>query len=439
MRRSSTSTPVKTSATASAPAASSSSAISTVPRTSRPGGPSGSASPASPTPPRRARTADRRDDVGPARLGQLSDRPGRAAGYGAADRPRRTDERHHADVHLHRQRHELRVPHRRRGLRGLHVPVHVTRADAGRPHVRGAVDHRGAAPIRHPPRGRSRSTRRRPPRRPWSRARRGRPPTRRRRSSSPRTGRRSAGSTAAPFQECASPYKAPALAAGAHVFEVRARDAAGNVATSSRAFTVTVPQQQTPTPTPSATPTRHAHAHADAGAQQDRRGRAGERHRADLPVGRRQVRRAARQGRASRSARRWTPRRARSSSPRSRRPARRPRPRSSTTASSRSRSRAASPTSTLVEPLAPCAKAQRGAPRQEGQDPQAVGRRQGRVPHDRASTAPRPSAARSGSCRTPAPARSRGHPGRRDRARQRQAKTTVVVARRKRYTAKPKR
>jgi hypothetical protein len=35
---------------------------------------------------------------------------------------------------------------------------------------------------------------------------------------------------------------------------VRSRDAAGNVATASRSFTVTTPQQQTPTPTPTPTP-----------------------------------------------------------------------------------------------------------------------------------------------------------------------------------------
>jgi hypothetical protein len=61
------------------------------------------------------------------------------------------------------------------------------------------------------------------------------------------------------FAPCASPASFSGLAPGDYVFTVRARDAAGNTTTSSRAFTVAVPQQApsptpTPTPTPSPTP-----------------------------------------------------------------------------------------------------------------------------------------------------------------------------------------
>ena len=64
---------------------------------------------------------------------------------------------------------------------------------------------------------------------------------------------------------------------------------------------------------------------------------------------------------------------------------------------------------TLVEQLAPCSSAGPARRRRQAEEAQAVGRRQGPVPHDRAATARPPCAARSGSSRTPARARSRGH------------------------------
>ena len=51
---------------------------------------------------------------------------------------------------------------------------------------------------------------------------------------------------AAAFTNCSSPHTTAALSAGAHTFEVRARDAAGNVdpTPASRAFTVATGQPQ---------------------------------------------------------------------------------------------------------------------------------------------------------------------------------------------------
>ncbi|HWK30335.1 MAG TPA: choice-of-anchor Q domain-containing protein [Solirubrobacter sp.] len=57
------------------------------------------------------------------------------------------------------------------------------------------------------------------------------------------------------FAPCASPETFSGLRPGAYVFTVRSVDAAGNQQTTSRAFTVTLPQQATPAPTPSPTPT----------------------------------------------------------------------------------------------------------------------------------------------------------------------------------------
>jgi hypothetical protein len=52
------------------------------------------------------------------------------------------------------------------------------------------------------------------------------------------------------FTRCTSPTSFSGLAPGAYTFFVRATDAAGNTATSSRSFTIAVVAQQTPTPTP---------------------------------------------------------------------------------------------------------------------------------------------------------------------------------------------
>ena len=106
----------------------------------------------------------------------------------------------------------------------------------------------------------------------------------------------------------------------------------------------------------------------------------------------------------SRSARRSTSSRAGSSSPRCRRAAARSRRCSSTAAGSASRSPARSPSFTLNEPLASCKQKARAAGRQEAEVAQAVGRRQGQVPHPRAvqrGDHPR----HRGSCRTRARAR----------------------------------
>jgi hypothetical protein len=56
-------------------------------------------------------------------------------------------------------------------------------------------------------------------------------------------------------KDCASPKRFNALAPGDYTFLVRATDSAGNSKTTSRSFTVTVPQQATPTPTPTPSPT----------------------------------------------------------------------------------------------------------------------------------------------------------------------------------------
>ena len=56
----------------------------------------------------------------------------------------------------------------------------------------------------------------------------------------------------APFTACSSPYTTPALASGAHKFAVRS---AANPTVATRTFTVSVPQQQTPTPVPTVQPT----------------------------------------------------------------------------------------------------------------------------------------------------------------------------------------
>jgi hypothetical protein len=57
------------------------------------------------------------------------------------------------------------------------------------------------------------------------------------------------------FAPCASPASFSGLGPGDYTFTVLARDAAGNTTTSSRSFTVAVPQQSTPTPTPTPTAT----------------------------------------------------------------------------------------------------------------------------------------------------------------------------------------
>jgi hypothetical protein len=57
------------------------------------------------------------------------------------------------------------------------------------------------------------------------------------------------------YGPCTSPLSFSGLAPGDYTFFVRARDAAGNVTETSRAFTVALPLQAPPTPTPSPTPT----------------------------------------------------------------------------------------------------------------------------------------------------------------------------------------
>jgi hypothetical protein len=54
---------------------------------------------------------------------------------------------------------------------------------------------------------------------------------------------------------CTSPHAFGTLAPGSYTFVLTAVDPAGNPTTSSRAFTVAVPQQATPTPTPTPTAT----------------------------------------------------------------------------------------------------------------------------------------------------------------------------------------
>jgi hypothetical protein len=58
------------------------------------------------------------------------------------------------------------------------------------------------------------------------------------------------------FAPCSSPRRFEGLAPGAYTLHVRSTDTAGNPSTTSRSFTVTVPQPaQTPVPTPQPTPT----------------------------------------------------------------------------------------------------------------------------------------------------------------------------------------
>ena len=63
------------------------------------------------------------------------------------------------------------------------------------------------------------------------------------------------GAAVGSFGACSSPASFSALAPGDYTFVLRATDAAGNVSTTERHFTVTVVQQATPTPTPIPTPT----------------------------------------------------------------------------------------------------------------------------------------------------------------------------------------
>ena len=133
-------------------------------------------------------------------------------------------------------------------VRRLHVAVHHPRADARRPHVRGAVDHRRRA--RSDARDADVRDRHDAARRAGRRLGTGRRDDRHGAGVRVHRGRRrrSAGSTTRPSRRARRRTRHPRWPPEPHVFEVRARDAAGNVATSSRAFTVTVPQQQTPTP-----------------------------------------------------------------------------------------------------------------------------------------------------------------------------------------------
>ena len=135
----------------------------------------------------------------------------------------------------------------------------------------------------------------------------------------------------------------------------------------------------------------------------------------------------------SRSARRSTPSAARSARARCRRAAARSRPCGCSTGSSASARSGAITNFTLNEPLAPCPARERG--REEAEDAQAVGRRQGRVPHQRPlqrGDGPRHALARPGHLRGDAHARD---PGQRVPCRDRQRRVIVVRAG-KRYLAR---
>ena len=145
----------------------------------------------------------------------------------------------------------LPMPDRRRRLRRLHLSLHRRPALRRRPQLR-SPRHRRSRQRRPDPglSAASPST----PRRPQTTIDSGpyghRPTTRRRPSASPSE----AGSTfecrvdAAAFAACTSPYTAAPLSDGAHSFEVRATDGAGNVdpTPAQRSFTVdTTPPQTT--------------------------------------------------------------------------------------------------------------------------------------------------------------------------------------------------
>ena len=144
-------------------------------------------------------------------------------------------QRHDADVRvlLQRGRLDVRVPRRRRRLAAsCTLAAHDRRARRRRPHVRGPRDRRRRQHRRHARRrAASRSTRPRRRRRSTA-ARPARRTTRRRRSRSPRRGRLD---VRVPRRRRrlrrlhVAARRTAALADGAHTFEVRATDAAGNV------------------------------------------------------------------------------------------------------------------------------------------------------------------------------------------------------------------
>ena len=155
------------------------------------------------------------------------------------------DERRDADLRVLGQPGglDVRVPRRRRRLGLLHArPTRPRRSRTAPTPSRCARPIRPATSTRLPLRAASRSTRPRRRRRSTA-ARPARRTTRRRRSRSPptrRARRSSAGSTAARGLLQLDAHTTASLADGAHTFEVRATDPAGNVdpTPASRSFTV---------------------------------------------------------------------------------------------------------------------------------------------------------------------------------------------------------
>ena len=195
---------------------------------------------------------------------------GRGDGQHDHRRPVRADERHDADVHVlgRQRRRELPVPGRHRHVRALHLAVHHRRARPGRAHLRGPRAQR----------------RRRPGGTPASRAftvdtaapdttiTGGPTGTVASTTATFTYTSTEAGSTfqcaldGAAFGACPASYTG--LAQGAHTFQVRATDPAGNTdgTPASRAWTVDTVAPDTTIPAGRAAASvdqRHVHVHLD--------------------------------------------------------------------------------------------------------------------------------------------------------------------------------
>ena len=303
--------------------------------------------------------------------------------------PTGADQRRHADVHVHAPtRPARRSSAASTAARSRPAPRRSRRRrwPTARTPSRSARSTPPATSTRRPRRRAFTVDTTPPPRRRSSPARRAddRTPRPRSRSTPPRRPStcRLDGPTPRPasFGPCASPKGFGALAPGDYVFIVRSTDAAGNAQTSSRAFTVTAPQQATPTPTPTRrrrprrrpTPVANQSVVVAPGERHGPRQAAGHERRSCRSTSPRCIPNGsevdARKGRVelTRSRRRRPPRPRVLRRPVQRHPDRR-----------HHRPDAEREAHGLPEGQE-AARARRG---QEAEDPQAVGRRQGQVPH----------------------------------------------------------